>query len=127
MPDSTTEFIERINVLDRCGFGVKVMEWANHALPIPQSLEEAEQQLTGIVEFPMPSYITGLSFIETTKDIWTIKLPPPEMLADTRKRINMGLAYTLPSFYVDRVNGSLPDNHRLFECRVGDYTCSLCT
>ncbi len=123
MPD----FIERIVVLDRRAFGQKVMEWANGA-PIPGNLEEAEQQLTGIIQFPLPSYIKDMNFIKTTKDIWTIKIPPADMLQDTRNRIDANdPPYDIQPFYYDRVNGDLEDDHELFEFRVGDYTCSLCT
>ena len=119
------DLIERIVILDRRAFGLKVMEWAI-GRPTPKDLYEAEQQLTGILQFPLPAYIKGLDFIRTTKEIWTIKVPPADMLEDTRKRIKRGEEYTLNDFYHLRVNGHLPDDNQLFEFRVGDYTCSLC-
>jgi len=131
MPVQNDGFIERIVVLDRRAFGQKVMAWSKGTEEVPRNLEEAEEQLTGILEFPLPAYITGLNFIETTKEVWTIKLPPPDMLQDTRKRIDDNRPYRLPTFYRQRVEGQIPDtaedNHMLFEFRVGDYTCSLCT
>ena len=128
MADGDNDYIERIKILDRHAFGVKVMEWADGTLPVPTSLAEAEEQLSGILKFPLPSYIVGLQFIQTSKEVWTIKLPPKDMLEDTRKRIAAGEEYSLPAFYRTRIEnpGSIP-NDRLFECRVGDYTCSLCT
>lgn len=128
MAEGDDKFIERIVILDRHAFGVKVMDWSAGRLPVPTTLEEAEEQLSGILQFPLPSYIIGLQFIQTTKEVWTIKLPPRDMLQDTRDRIAAGEEYVLPAFYKMRVDNpdSIP-NDRLFECRVGDYTCSLCT
>lgn len=128
MHDCHDKYIERIIILDRHAFGVKVMEWSAGTTPIPTDLDEAEAQLRGILQFPLPSYIVGLQFIQTTKEVWTIKLPPKDMLQDTRDRIADGEDYALPAFYRTRIENpdSVP-NDRLFECRVGDYTCSLCT
>lgn len=123
-----TEFIERINILDRQAFGRRVMEWSDGRMPIPQTLDEAEQQLEGIIEFPLPSYITKLNFIKTTKEVWTIKIPPADMLQDTRNRIaDPNQEYHLDPNYAKRVRGDFPDDLGFFEFRVGDYTCSLCT
>ena len=119
--------IERIVVLDRRAFGQKVMQWADGSLPVPTSLQMAEEQLTGILQFPLPDYIIDLQFVRTTKEVWTIKVPPAEMLADTRKRIERGDQYGLDEFYRRRIEGDLPNDMELFEFRVGDYTCALCT
>ena len=121
-------FIERIEILDRQAFGRRVMEWSEGKVPVPKDLDEAEQQLTGILRFPLPSYITALNFIPTTKEVWTIKLPPPDMLQDTRNRIASPMHdYPLDPNYGKRVNGEFPNDAAFFEFRVGDYTCSLCT
>lgn len=122
------EFIERIVILDRQAFGRRVMEWSDGKVPIPKDLDEAEQQLHGILQFPLPSYIKALNFIPTTKEVWTIKLPPPDMLQDTRNRIaSPEHDYPLDPSYGKRVNGEFPNDAAFFEFRVGDYTCSLCT
>ena len=125
MPD---DFIERINILDRKAFGKRVFEWANGDRMPPTSLEEAEAQLAGIIEFPLPDYIGGIVVIPTHKNVWTIKLPPPEMLADRMERIDAGQGYDIPQEYRDHTGGneSNMDDKELFEFRVGDYTCSLC-
>lgn len=122
------DFIERINILDRQLFGRKVMEWSADPTSVPKTLAEAEVQLEGILEFPLPSYITKLNFIPTTKEVWTIKLPPEDMLQDTRNRIASPLHdYPLPEEYARRVRGDFANDAAFFEFRVGDYTCSLCT
>ena len=126
MNDESNDLIERIVVLDRRAFGLKVMEWADESLPVPTNMAEAEEQLEGILEFPLPAYITSLEFIKTTKEVWTIKVPPADMLEDTRERIRRGEDYEIDDYYYQRVNGDLPDDLKLFEFRVGDYTCALC-
>lgn len=123
-----TDFLERIEVLDRRAFGKIVFEWANGDRDTPKTLEEAEAQLTGIVKFPLPDYIGGIMFVHSHKEVWTVKLPPPEMLADRAATIEAGLEYDVPQEYRDHTGGSQSnlDPMELFEFRVGDYTCSLC-
>ncbi len=122
-----TEFIPRINITDRSAFGGIVMKWSRGQLKIPTTLAEAEQQLSGVIEFPLPDYIVGLQIIPSTKEVWTIKLPPADMLDDRQARIDAGEPYLLPEEYQDHIDGTNTlGSEDLFQFRVGDYTCSLC-
>lgn len=124
------EFIERIVVNNRQAFGQIVMEWSRGERAIPTTLAEAEAQLGGVIEFPLPSYIIGLQIIPSQKEVWTIKLPPADMLDDRAARIAdpNEPPYDVPNEYRIHTGGneSNMDQSALFEFRVGDYTCSLC-
>lgn len=122
-----TDFIPRIQINDRSAFGKIVMEWSRGERQVPTNLEEAEAQLNGIIDFPLPDYILGIQVIPSTKEVWTIKLPPADMLDDRAARIADGQHYDAPIEYRDHFDGTntlSPTD--MFQFRVGDYTCSLC-
>ena len=127
--------IPRINVLDYQALGQKFIGWVKDPSSRPKDLTEFGTQLAGIVD-QVPSYIKSIMFVQATKDILLIRLPPAEMVQDTEKTIANGGKYQmsalLQTFYTDCADknfynqGTEADRKRTFECRVGDYSIALC-
>lgn len=104
-----------------------------HHFPKPNSLEELKEQLrmaqTGVV---LPARIKHLQVIEGCSDTLLLRLPPPDLIEASEKRLEAG-DYALPAFYNDHYDGQapapLPDKAarlKFHAQRIGDYSIANC-
>lgn len=127
--------IPRINVLDYGALGQKLIEWATSPDTRPKDPAELAGRLRGIVG-PLPDYIKSLMFVQVTKDILLLRLPPVEFVEDTLAAIAAGGSYGLSSglktFYTELVqnnfyaSGTKAQREKAFHFRVADYTIAHC-
>jgi hypothetical protein len=128
--------IPRVNVLDYGALGRKFIEWTTSPETRPKDLTELAAQLDGIIG-PLPDYIKSLMFVQATKDVLLIRLPPADLVEDTRTALSHGGVYGMPTnlktFYTDLVHSNFyadqtkqAERQLSFEFRVGDYLIAHC-
>jgi|SoiMetStandDraft_2_1073263.scaffolds.fasta_scaffold144905_2 hypothetical protein len=126
--------IERVDVINYRALGKKIITWSKNAGSRPKDLKEFEQQLKGIVKFPLPKWVKGLQFVQGNLEVLLIRLPPVELMEDTLKIAKSKEAYPLPKkledFYTSLgkrgLPKSAPDKLAMLEIRTADYTIQCC-
>jgi hypothetical protein len=126
--------IERVEVIDYRALGKKIITWSKNARARPKDLREFEQQLKGVVKFPLPKWVKGLQFVQGNLEVLLIRLPPAELMEDTLKTARSSEPYPLPKkledFYMSLGTRGLPksqsDKLAMLEVRTADYTIQCC-
>jgi hypothetical protein len=136
--------IDRFWVDDDLKWGKLVKSWATGknyfdinrpAPPLPRTLEDLKQQCAdnGITA-KIPDVHTGLTVVQSSKEILMIKLPSKALVEVTELEFAQGATYPFPKFYDDFYGtyGSplvLPDTQKKLDfhaCRIGDYSIRMC-
>lgn len=101
----------------------------------PDPITEFNEQVKHCgADFELPPYIKSIVFIQPTKDVLIIKLPPKEMILESEKFLkDPGNDYGLPRFY-GPIFGKpskpgikdIKERLRLHAMRIGDYTIRIC-
>lgn len=126
--------IDRVEVLDYSALGKMIIKWTKNVNSRPKDLSEFEKQLKGIVKFPLPKWIKGLQFVQGSRDVLLIRLPPVELMEDTRASVAGDEPYPLPKsleeFYLSLADKGLPQTksakRAMLHTRVADYTIQCC-
>jgi len=119
---------EGIEVLQPFELGVKFIEWSlDPSSRPPDDMDKFKEQMDGIIQFPLPRYITKVKIIQADLDTLVIRLPPKELVEDTTTNLPPAGDYPLPDFYAERlIDHQHLDNREFFRFRIGDYTIANC-
>ena len=132
---------ERFSVNDEVKWGKLIKSFATGRnylveggapLPIPRTLEELKQlcQDVGLV-IKMPDYHKGLVVIQSSEEVFSIRLPPKTMVDEMEAFLKQGGNYTVPHFY-DAFYAKqlvLADAEKKLDfhaARIGDYSVRMC-
>jgi hypothetical protein len=121
--------IERIKVLNYQELGKKFIQWALDPASRPVDLDGFKAQTVGIVEQPLPDYITEFKLVQAAnKSQLLLRVPPAELVQDTLTEIAGPGDYRLPEFYEEKfLHGQHSPKREFFELRVGDYLIAHCS
>jgi hypothetical protein len=131
--EEPARFKVKENSKERWGFLVK--DWAKGEKPCPKNLTELLAQCAqGGIEVEVPTFITGIVFVQNDKHVLTVRLPPKELLVAGEEFIRQtGEAYPLPNFYLDFFSQATLDENlssakreKLHAARVGEYSVNSC-
>jgi hypothetical protein len=126
-------------------WGLLVKSWATGknyfspgtpAPPMPKTRQEFVQICSafGISLDDLPDWVTGVIFIQPSKECLAIRLPPKELVEQSEQEFDQQNAlYPLPAFYDEfyAAFGSplrVPQDrkHEFHAKRIGDYSISMC-
>jgi hypothetical protein len=122
--------IPRIEVTDYIEMGRLVAQWASDPAARPASLAELRRQLADIAT--VPDRIRSFEFVQGTLDHVVLRLPEPEMVAESLDRATDPVSdgrYPLPQFYADHCRpgfGPVMTPLDTLLARIGDHTIAQC-
>jgi hypothetical protein len=121
--------IERVKVLAYQELGKKFIQWALDPASRPANLAGFITQTNGIVEQPLPNYITDFKLVQAeNKSLLLLRVPPAELVQDTLNEIAGPGDYRLPDFYEEKfMHQQHGDKLEFFRLRVGDYLIAHCS
>lgn len=136
--------IDRFWVDDDIKWGKLVKSWATGknyfdttkpAPPLPRTLDELKDQCAANgITVQIPAVHTGLTVVQSSKEILMIKLPSKALVEATELELAQGVPYPFPKFYDDFYASYgaplvLPDAGKKLDfhaARIGDYSIRMC-
>jgi hypothetical protein len=135
--------VERFSVTDEIAWGKLVKSWATGnsyfpgitGLAVPRTLQDIKDQcaLVGI-GVSIPAMHTGLLVVQSSEEVFVIKLPSKTLVEATEAEMAAGAGYPLPKFYDTFYRDfgtplNLPNNATKLDfhaARIGDYSIRMC-
>jgi hypothetical protein len=79
----------------------------------------------------IPAFHTGLSIIQSSEEIFIVRLPPKTMIEETEAGLRAGEDYLVPKFYNDFYDKTLTletvdKKFDFHAARIGDYSIRMC-
>jgi hypothetical protein len=136
--------VERFTVSDEIAWGKLVKSWATGrsyfvegqpAPPIPRTLQDLKDRCAEVgIEVSIPAIHKGLVVVESSEEVFMIKLPSKTLVEATEQELAAGGGYPLPKSYDDfyRRFGvplnitDLPSKLDFHAARIGDYSIRMC-
>lgn len=130
------KYISKIKVGDYVEFGKQIKKWSEtcpHRRP--RTIGEVRKELARTdanVKFPKDRFDddTPVTFVDSrVKCEWVVRLPAPELIAESVKRIRDGCGYPieqLPRYYYDYIISGKEYDEDFLYSRIADYTISQC-
>ncbi len=131
----------RFTVNDEIKWGKLIMSFATGnnyvapggpAIPVPRTLADLKQLCLDIgLVVSFPDYHKGLVVIQSSEEVFSIRLPPKTMTEETEAFLKAGGNYAVPKFYDDFYQKPLvltTEQQKLdFQAaRIGDYSVRMC-
>jgi hypothetical protein len=123
----------RVPDADKKPWGKLIKAWAKGERARPANLAELKSQCVsvGMAEPEIPSFITGLVFVQNDRHILTIRLPPKELIeaGESELREDPNAVYPLPRFYADFFRDPPPAGEEKIDlqaARIGEYSVNSC-
>jgi hypothetical protein len=117
---------------DKIAWGKLVKQWIKGEVERPHTIADLKTQCEDCGFTPVvPSYITGLVFVQNDKHVLTIRLPPKEILVAGEQDFieNPDTTYPIPSFYNTFFRDPPPKGEEKLDlqaARVGEYSVNSC-
>lgn len=136
--------VERFTVSDEIAWGKLVKSWATGrsyfvegqpAPAIPRTLQDLKDRCAEVgIEVSIPVIHKGLVVVESSEEVFMIKLPSKTLVEATEQWLATGGGYPIPKFYDDfyrrfgvPLNITDPEAKRDFHAaRIGDYSIRMC-
>lgn len=124
-------FDNRPDVADYIAWGNLIKKWARDKDSRPATLDDLLAQCNAAgVGMMMPPHIKDIHVVQKDKDIFVLRLPPADLIAESEEALKAGGPYPIPPFYNQRYHKMLdvPKAEMLdFHAqRTGDYVIRLC-
>lgn len=121
----------RPEVADYITWGNLIKKWAKGEKAPPATLADLLAQCAAAnVGMMMPPYVDALHVVQQPKNVFVLRLPPGDLIAESEVALKAGGLYPIPPFYNDRYHTELniPKDEMLnFHAqRTGDYVIRLC-
>jgi hypothetical protein len=138
----------RFQVSDEIKWGKLVKSWATGSnymgtgpasdqpsgppIPLPRTIPELVKLCSDLgITISIPDFHKGLVIIQSSEEIFSIRLPPKSMVEETEADMRAGNAYVAPKFYDDfydkqLVLGTMDKRFEFHAARIGDYSIRMC-
>ncbi|MGE3918785.1 MAG: peroxidase family protein [Hyphomicrobiaceae bacterium] len=135
------ELRERFSVNDEIKWGKLVKSFAtgnnylveNGApIPLPRTIDDLKTLCANLgIVITMPDYHKGLVIIQSSEEVFSIRLPPKTMVEEMEQFLKDGGKYASPKFYDDFYGTTLTlttEKEKLdfHAARIGDYSVRMC-
>ncbi len=122
--------IERITILDGVKLGQKICDWSTKPATRPASFADMKLELEGAGIARFPARITDIKWVETPLDTFVIRVPNPDMVAESLQAMmdNPNAPYPALPEYTSKlcdVNSTMSNLDFLYT-RIADYTIAQC-
>lgn len=117
--------ISRVTITDYVGFGKLIADWATGDKPQPKDIDDMRKQCKDVAH--IPDRLKNLELVQSTLDTLVIKIPPKEMVEESKRIIPSLASYPTPAYYYQKfINGSSMSNEEFLYARIADYTIGQC-